>query len=80
MKPFSCAGVLYSLFEFINSNVSVYLITFLEYSGSSRFTIEPNLGPIIVGSLRLVAAGKNIVCRYDLVFMRLFIDKMALQV
>ena len=35
------------------------MITFLKYSGSSRFTIEPNLGPIIVGSLRLVAAGKK---------------------
>ena len=55
LKPFSCIGVLYMLTEWCGFNVIlVYMITILKESGSS---IDPNIGPIVVGSVRFVFAG-----------------------
>ena len=55
LKPFSCIGVLFMLVEWSGfSNMTTFMIPILKESGSS---IDPNLGPIIVGSVRIVFAG-----------------------
>ena len=54
-KPFSCVGILYVISTWSGVNcLLVYMITFLEESGSS---FDPHIGPIIVGTLRLLFAG-----------------------
>ena len=54
-KPFSCIGVTHMLTEMSGFNIMViYMIKILKDSGSS---IDPNLCPIIVGSIRIVFAG-----------------------
>ena len=56
-KPFSIVGVIYILTELSGFNVMViYMITILKDSGSS---IDPNLCPIIVGTIRIVFAGTD---------------------
>ena len=55
LKPFSCIGILYMLVAWSGfNNLLVYMIQFLEEAGS---TIDPDIGPIIVGSIRIGFAG-----------------------
>ena len=55
-KPFLCVGILNILSKLGGSNViTYYMITILEESGSS---IDPNIGPIIAGSLGVAAVCK----------------------
>ena len=55
-KPFLCVGLLNILSKLSGSNViTYYMITILEESGSS---IDPNIGPIIAGSLGVAAVRK----------------------
>ena len=60
LKPFSVIGVLY-IFNTWNgfNTIITYMITILEESGSA---IDPDIGPIIVGSLRLITAGEFSIC------------------
>ena len=56
LRPFSCVGVLAILSLASGFNVvSIYMIEILQDSGS---TINPNLAPIIVGTVRLVISSK----------------------
>ena len=56
VKPFLCVGLLNILSKLSGSNViTYYMITILEESGSS---IDPNIGPIIAGSLGVAAVRK----------------------
>ena len=55
-KPFLCVGLLNILSKLSGSNViTYYMITILEESGSS---IDPNIGPIIAGSIGVAAVCK----------------------
>ena len=55
LKPFSCIGVLWILIEWCGfNNVMMFMITILKESGSS---IDPKLGPILVGGVRIIFAG-----------------------
>lgn len=53
LKPFSCVGLLciFSIMSGYNV-ITSYMISILEESGSS---VDPNLGPILTGSIGLVA-------------------------
>ena len=54
-KPFSCVGIIYVINTWSGFNcLLVYMIEILEKTGSN---IDPNIGPIIVGSIRLAFAG-----------------------
>ena len=54
-KPFSCVGIIYVINTWSGFNcLLVYMIEVLEKTGSN---IDPNIGPIIVGSIRLAFAG-----------------------
>ena len=56
LRPFSCVGVLSILSLASGFNVvSIYMIEILQDSGS---TINPNVAPIIVGTVRLVISSK----------------------
>ena len=56
LKPYSCVGVLYILCDWSGfSAFSTYMIQILKGSGLS---IDPRLGPITIGSVRLFFAGK----------------------
>ena len=55
-KPFLFIGLIYMLIEWAGfNNILVYMILILQESESS---IDPELGPIIVGSVRLIASSK----------------------
>ena len=55
LRPFSCIGILYMLVTWNGfNNMLVYMIQILQESGS---TISPDLGPTIVGSIRIGFAG-----------------------
>ena len=57
-KPFSCIGILEGLYCLTGFDVViVYMISNLKETGSS---IDPNLGPIIVGIVRFISAGKYV--------------------
>ena len=59
LKPFSCVGILFIFSEWSGYNAFLnYMIEVLETSG---FDLDPRIGPIIVGSIRLFFAGKNYV-------------------
>ena len=54
-KPYSCVGMLFVFTSLSGlSNLLVYMIDILDESGSS---IDPEIGPIIVGAARVVFAG-----------------------
>ena len=56
LKPFSCVGILFIFSEWSGYNAYLnYMIEVLETSG---FDLDPRIGPIIVGSIRLFFAGK----------------------
>ena len=56
-KPFSCVGILYIINTWSGFNsLLVYMIDILDETGSN---IDPNIGPIVVGSTRLAFAGKT---------------------
>ena len=60
LKPFSCVGILFIFSEWSGYNAYLnYMIEVLETSG---FDLDPRIGPIIVGSIRLFFAGKYYVC------------------
>ena len=63
LKPYSCVGVLYILCDWSGfSAFSTYMVQILKESGLS---IDPRIGPITIGSIRLFYAGKtllHIVC------------------
>ena len=60
LKPFSCVGILFIFSEWSGYNAFLnYMIEVLETSG---FDLDPRIGPIIVGSIRLFFAGKYYVC------------------
>lgn len=63
LKPYSCVGVLYILCDWSGfSAFSTYMVQILKESGLS---IDPRIGPITIGSIRLFFAGKtllHIVC------------------
>ena len=55
LKPFSCVGVLFSLSPWVGGNsLMVYMVYILQGTGSS---IDPDIGVIIVGAIRLMFAG-----------------------
>ena len=55
LKPFSCVGILYVARQWVGGKVfSAYMVQLLEDSGS---TLNPRLGPLIVGSCQLFFAG-----------------------
>ena len=55
LKPFSCVGVLYIARQWVGGKVfSAYMVQLLEDSGSS---LNPRLGPVVVGSFQLFFAG-----------------------
>ena len=63
LKPFSCVGILFIFSEWSGYNAFLnYMIEVLETSG---FDLDPRIGPIIVGSIRLFFAGKYFVCMYE---------------
>ena len=54
-KPFSCVGILYMLNMLLGFNpLLTYTIEILNEAGSN---VDPNIGLIIVGSIRLIFAG-----------------------
>ena len=56
LKPFSCAGILSVLSMACGTNVvSTYMFFILQESGS---LINPNLAPIIVGTVCLITSSK----------------------
>ena len=56
LKPFSCAGILSVLSMACGTNVvSTYMFFILQESGS---LINPNLAPIIVGSVCLITSSE----------------------
>ena len=56
LRPFLCVGVLAILSLASGFNVvSIYMIEILRDSGS---TVNPNLAPIIVGTIRLIISSK----------------------
>ena len=56
LKPFSCIGILYMLVAWTGFNtILTYMIDILNDSGS---TIEPDMGPMIVGGVRIIFASK----------------------
>ena len=64
LKPYSCVGVLYILCDWSGfSAFSTYMVQILKESGLS---IDPRIGPITIGSIRLFFAGNktllHIVC------------------
>ena len=66
-KPFSCIGVLYIINTWSGFNcLLVYMISILDESGSN---IDPNVGPIIVGSCRVAFAG-GLISNLSLYFSR----------
>ena len=67
LKPFSCVGILFIFSEWSGYNAYLnYMIEVLETSG---FDLDPRIGPIIVGSIRLFFAGKYFVL--DILFCRI---------
>ena len=67
LKPFSCVGILFIFSEWSGYNAFLnYMIEVLETSG---FDLDPRIGPIIVGSIRLFFAGKNYVL--DILFCQI---------
>ena len=55
LKPFYCIGILEILFMFTGFDIVViYMVSLLKETGSS---IDPNLGPIVVGIVRFISAG-----------------------
>jgi hypothetical protein len=62
LKPFSCIGILYLLGTWNGFNVIInYMITIIKESGSS---IDPEICPIIVGSIRVLTAGLSSLLMY----------------
>ena len=58
LKPYSCVGVLYILCDWSGfSAFSTYMVQILKESGLS---IDPRIGPITIGSIRLFFAGKTL--------------------
>ena len=57
LKPYSCVGVLYILCDWSGfSAFSTYMVQILKESGLS---IDPRIGPITIGSIRLFFAGNK---------------------
>ena len=57
LKPFSCVGVLFGLSPWVGGNsLMVYMVYILQGTGSS---IDPDIGVIIVGAIRLMFAGNE---------------------
>ena len=58
MKPFLCNGVLRMFFALCGFDIlNLFMIQILTDTGSS---VDPKLGPVIVGSVRMFLAGKYI--------------------
>ena len=57
LKPFSCVGVIYMLGNLTGFEVLViYMVPILRYTGS---TVDPELAPIIIGTIRVFSAGTD---------------------
>ena len=55
LKPFSCVGILFALSPWVGGNsLVVYMVYILQGTGS---IIDPDLGVIIVGAIRVIFAG-----------------------
>ena len=55
LKPFSCIGTIYMFNTMSGINIIlVYMITLLEETGSN---IDPELGPVVIGVMRVIVAG-----------------------
>ena len=56
LKPFSCVGILHMMNTLLGFNpLLTYTIEILDEAGSN---IDPHMGLIIIGSIRIVFAGK----------------------
>ena len=57
LKPYMCIGVIEALFNVCGFEVTlIYMVDLLKDTGSS---IDPSLGPVIMGICRIVMSGNN---------------------
>ena len=60
LKPFSCVGILYMINSWLGfSPLMTFSFEILEKAGSN---IDPGIGLIIIGSIRVLFAGMNKIC------------------
>ena len=60
LKPYMCIGVIEALFNVCGFEVTlIYMVDLLKDTGSS---IDPSLGPVIMGVSRIIISGNTLFC------------------
>ena len=61
LKPYMCIGVIEALFNVCGFEVTlIYMVNLLKDTGSS---IDPSLGPVIMGVSLIIMSGKNYILK-----------------